>query len=1205
MPEIKKVFAKGKMNQDLDERFVPNGEYREAQNVQVSDSEDSDVGAVENILGNKLAYDKILQNGVEYTDVGGTVIGVHVDAGKDRIFWFTTDFEDSSEGSIISMARTADTNEMAIIMKEGDSAPIVLVTGHFLNFNKSYKITGINTIDNYLFWTDNYNQPRSIDINIVDPNGDNDYLYYDCEEKISVAKIAPYQEPLLTSTNIVVDGTGLSLGDGTTLVRDADVKSDFMQDKFIRFAYRYKYSDGQYSIISPFTQSVFKPLNDAVIAYNVGQRNATKADEGDGADTGTNAEPKVPVSVEDIYEKTTIPIMQNAYNKVTMRIPVPNLDEFIGGNGYETAPTEYSNPFKIDSIEILSKESDGLAVKLIDTIDLNDTGIIYSTYSRAVQSETVTADGNNDDTTLLVDTAPTKIAVDWVIENYGTTILGSTGRLYVTGVDGTTITLNGAIDVDNDDSLIFKKLYYRQAVTYIYTSDEPYKVLPERQLIRVSDKIPVRAKAQEIVSNRLIYGNITQNYALPLDSSNRKGIDYTVSNASKGDSEYDATFGLIQNHNNIYPFHSVKQRRTYQVGVVLSDIYGRKSTVILSTNTASDPSSVGLGVSDTTTVSAITTDLATTYDSNASGGGDKYSWSTNQEAIGKALTITFEDSRIIEDSQLYNKTTNPNGWYSWRLVVKQTEQDYYNIYVSHPINSWKNDGNTRTQLSSGSAYQTINGVEDLTSSGRTWVTLYGDNINKIPRSVHKSDFTKDGIAGSEVQLYPKIVNDNTYAARSRMGSVDQEYIDVLSIGNAIEQGLFSDNAHIGGSSELADKQYTYLFVLGKDRNPLVAELPNLKTEDVDCAKQDANISTTNNEPLDMPFGFPEKQLPGLTVFETKPFKSKLDIFWETSTGGLLQDLNEQVIASSGGPEDIVITGDSTFTEDATSGTTVGTLSATAVGSTIDSFLLLNIKDGNGDSHPGSFVIVDTAAVKTNTTFAFNNLSGKDTFILTIKCTQADGTYSTADIEVSVTNSNPSINSGAGNIATGETGQGVVIGGTQAFNGSANAALHQKFITLGNVTELVGGAEIEELELSQFIEGTIQVQTSVGYNESSLFGTASTKIVIINITDNGGETTSGVFNITLTSPLIINGWFHVTDACAFSGTDVATQYYIVQGTGSMPPTQTNLYAENKIYTDSGLSNLLGSGQFVIENSGGLALQYTLVSGVVQSSVPVMC
>ena len=52
MPEIKHNFMKGKMNKDLDERLVPNGEYRDAMNVQVATSEGSDVGTAQNILGN-------------------------------------------------------------------------------------------------------------------------------------------------------------------------------------------------------------------------------------------------------------------------------------------------------------------------------------------------------------------------------------------------------------------------------------------------------------------------------------------------------------------------------------------------------------------------------------------------------------------------------------------------------------------------------------------------------------------------------------------------------------------------------------------------------------------------------------------------------------------------------------------------------------------------------------------------------------------------------------------------------------------------------------------------------------------------------------------------------------------------------------------------------------------------------------------------
>ena len=46
MPEIKNQFTGGKMNKDLDERIVPQGQYRDGMNIQVSTSEGSDVGTV-------------------------------------------------------------------------------------------------------------------------------------------------------------------------------------------------------------------------------------------------------------------------------------------------------------------------------------------------------------------------------------------------------------------------------------------------------------------------------------------------------------------------------------------------------------------------------------------------------------------------------------------------------------------------------------------------------------------------------------------------------------------------------------------------------------------------------------------------------------------------------------------------------------------------------------------------------------------------------------------------------------------------------------------------------------------------------------------------------------------------------------------------------------------------------------------------------
>ena len=52
MAELKRNFTSSRMNKDLDERLVPNGEYRDALNISISTSESSDEGSVESIKGN-------------------------------------------------------------------------------------------------------------------------------------------------------------------------------------------------------------------------------------------------------------------------------------------------------------------------------------------------------------------------------------------------------------------------------------------------------------------------------------------------------------------------------------------------------------------------------------------------------------------------------------------------------------------------------------------------------------------------------------------------------------------------------------------------------------------------------------------------------------------------------------------------------------------------------------------------------------------------------------------------------------------------------------------------------------------------------------------------------------------------------------------------------------------------------------------------
>ena len=89
MAELKRTFTGGKMDKDTDERIVQNGLYREALNISISTSEDSDVGAAQNILGNTRvtrASQYVTQANVDNNHADPDLIGknYHVGAAIDK-----------------------------------------------------------------------------------------------------------------------------------------------------------------------------------------------------------------------------------------------------------------------------------------------------------------------------------------------------------------------------------------------------------------------------------------------------------------------------------------------------------------------------------------------------------------------------------------------------------------------------------------------------------------------------------------------------------------------------------------------------------------------------------------------------------------------------------------------------------------------------------------------------------------------------------------------------------------------------------------------------------------------------------------------------------------------------------------------------------------------------------------------------------------
>ena len=535
MPELKRNFLKGKMNKDLDERLVPNGEYRDALNVEITTSEDSDVGSVQNVKGNEYIET------VDYTLSSSAIsVGNYVDkknscaynfirlasnltsdtgfndyvskprylgTRSDAIIRFTENksteqseskvvFCDVYEARVVPNAFTGtliegleintplyirpgmrvqaiDLNGNDLWGAENDvrvvSAPWASLAGtttgtvnitsvlnvdniytqamidagvvirftaeKILNFrpgtfeleqnnknslgvdvnsSKTYTpkqniITGINVIDNLLYFTDDYDEPKKININqcikgsgrslstalkhhtrlVVDKDGESINYGHIKKSHVTLIKPSPTRAPRVKGFNSAKEGvtsaylyssagsvfdlspngvllndtgystsdtiqlstgqvepnwntgnvitmTGVTSGIEVGLVVEEKINANtfvfqvrtipssytvntapelwlgklfekeyIYEDKFVSFAYRYKYADNEYSVISPYSKPLFIPGKynyDPISGFNIGMTNQLKRVE--VYDYIPYSIPKDVVSVELLYRET-------------------------------------------------------------------------------------------------------------------------------------------------------------------------------------------------------------------------------------------------------------------------------------------------------------------------------------------------------------------------------------------------------------------------------------------------------------------------------------------------------------------------------------------------------------------------------------------------------------------------------------------------------------------------------------------------------------------------------------------------------------------------------------------------------------------------------------------------------------------------------------------------------------------------------------
>ena len=390
MPEIKSAFNAGRMNKDLDERLVPQGEYIEANNVQIVAPEEGAIGVIKNIKGNEV----IAEIGI----AGAVAVGSIADTIANRIYWF---IKGTSVNAIVAFDfENLNDPEAETIY------PVLVDTNNVLQFNGEL-IHGIDVLEStYLSWTDNNSEPKIIDIAACIAGTSNFTTHTQLngsdftERDITVIKEKPSSAPTI-------------FFDTTPTGEDKPYEL-----KFVRFAYRWKFKNGQYSIFSPFSKTAFYP-------------GVFKFDAKEGYNTG----------------------MQNTAHTIQIsNILVPYND--------------------IESVDILVKASDDNTIYIVESKPANEitTGYIYT-----------------------------------------------------------------------------------------LTSKQIYSVVSSNQLLRLWDAVPLKAKTQEFISNRIIYGN----YEL---GENTQSIspEFNISIVDRG--------APWREH--------IKTNRTYQFGIVFEDYYGRQTPVL-------------------------------------------------------------------------------------------------------------------------------------------------------------------------------------------------------------------------------------------------------------------------------------------------------------------------------------------------------------------------------------------------------------------------------------------------------------------------------------------------------------------------------------------------------------------------------------------------------------------------------------------------
>ena len=601
MAEFVHIFQKGRMNKDLDERLVPNGEYRDALNLDLANSDASDVGAMQNIAGTIQLRSK---PGTGSTWTGGYIdamtnpvcIGSYRDDINERIYWFI-----ASDG-ISAIAEYDQT--------KNEVSPVLVDTAGILNFSSDYLITGINILDKFLFWTDDQTEPKKINVEKF-KTGSTDFVTqtkipkWDAvqnnyntnlsgqpdfvEADVTVIKLSPLNAPTFAAANSKfgndVIGTGTT--PATTRFNYEDLFNFTYVPDTVSFPTRYasyptygEYletieSEGDY-FDSSFNDPVNNPNYDATYGWN-------------GLVTFITDQL---VTVWDTIDNDIIVLegeFNNQFGQVenyALQIKITQINNTEITGQIQAISTDIIRNVDAEGVshpiqwEVTLKEKDPMFEYVFPRFAyrwkyIDNEYSCFSPFSEVAfigdEFEYVSSNGYNVGMTNNIR----KLAIESL--QWGSEEVDELDILYKES-NSTAVYVVDTLKLQDFVPYTLTPL----PTSYKINTELITKLVESNQILRPWDNVPRKAKSQEIIGNRIVYGNYLQNYTL----NNTIKLGLTLfSNVHPGTlvSEIDPVTGVgVPNPNVRMPYASLKSIRTYQLGVLFKDQFGRETPIFTS-----------------------------------------------------------------------------------------------------------------------------------------------------------------------------------------------------------------------------------------------------------------------------------------------------------------------------------------------------------------------------------------------------------------------------------------------------------------------------------------------------------------------------------------------------------------------------------------------------------------------------------------------